>query len=121
MVKIMLIEDDLSMITLLCTLLQMEGFSVAKSKDDSLDKTVAAIKKEQPELILLDVHLHQFSGFELLKQLRSDEILNDIRVLMMSGLDMKEESLKGGADDFILKPYMPDELIGTIHKILSAP
>lgn len=119
MEKIMLIEDDLSMISLLSTLLQMEGFDVAKSKDDSLEKVVAAIKIELPELILLDVHLHQFSGFELLKRLRCDGMIKGVRVLMSSGLDMKEESLQSGADDFILKPYMPDDLIGKIRKLLS--
>jgi len=121
MAKIMLIEDDLSMISLLSTLLQMEGYCVAKSNDHSLDKVVEAIKEEKPELLLLDVHLHQFTGFELLDQLRSDGTLKDVRVLMMSGLDLKEECLQGGADDFILKPYMPDDLIGKIHKVLSTP
>jgi DNA-binding response OmpR family regulator len=119
MVKIMLIEDDKSMIVLLSTLLQMEGYQVSKVNDDSLEQVLESIGKEAPELVLLDVHLHKFSGFDLVTQLRKTSTLAGVKVLMMSGLDMKEECQQKGADDFILKPYMPDDLILKIHQILS--
>jgi DNA-binding response OmpR family regulator len=120
MPKVMLIEDDATMLILLGTLLQMEGFQVAKvAKEETVDDLLSALRREKPDVALLDVHLHQISGFDLLSQLRQDPELKPIRVLMSSGLDCSTECLQAGADDFILKPYMPDELIRRIRQALS--
>ena len=117
--KIMLVEDDATMLSLLQTLLQMEGFKVSQVCADELEEIVLEIRQENPALILIDVHLRQISGLEILKQIRQDDELRDIFVLMSSGMDVGHKCLQAGADGFILKPYMPDELIKKIREIMN--
>jgi DNA-binding response OmpR family regulator len=70
-------------------------------------------------LILLDVHLRNVSGFDLVKGLRQDEQLKTTQVLMASGMELSVECRQAGADGFILKPFMPEELVGKIRNALE--
>jgi len=120
MAKVILIEDDLTMLSLLRTLLEMEGYMVAKLKDEeNITDILATMKLEKPDLALMDVHLPQINGYDLVRHIRKDPELRDMRIIMTSGLDVHEECLKAGANDFILKPYMPDHLIRLIRENLA--
>lgn len=115
MPKVLLIEDDQTMLSLLSTLLQLEGFQVTKVVDDTIVDIYQRIQNEQPDAVLLDVNLRNVNGLDLLKEVRANPAMNHIRFLMSSGIDYKEQCLNNGADGFILKPYMPDELITLIR------
>ncbi len=117
--KILLVEDDPTMLGLLQTLLQMEGFEVAQSKEDELEEIISELRQEKPTLALIDVHLRHINGLDVLKRIRKDAELKDICVLMSSGMDVGDRCLEEGANGFILKPYMPDELIKKIHKLVD--
>lgn len=118
--KIFLIEDDLTMQALLQTYLQFEGFEVMlQNKEEKLDEVVANIRREMPDVVLLDVYLPQVNGFDLLAALREDPELKELRVVMTSGMDFNERCLREGANAFILKPYMPDDLVKTIRRTLG--
>jgi DNA-binding response OmpR family regulator len=117
--KILLVEDDPTMLGLLQTLLQMEGFQVSLANEDGLEEIVSQVRREKPTLALIDVHLRHISGLEVLKRIRQDAELKDMGVLMSSGMDVGDKCLEAGADGFILKPYMPDELIKKIHKLVD--
>jgi len=119
MKKIILVEDDTTMLSLLQTLLQMEGYQVSQVSADELEGIVSEIKSEKPDLALIDVHLRQINGLEIVKQIRQDAGLKDIYVLMSSGMDVGHKCLEAGADGFLLKPYMPDELIKKIQSIMK--
>jgi DNA-binding response OmpR family regulator len=120
MPKVMLIEDDETMLSLLGMYLQLEGFEVAPYNDEEgLENTVSAVRREKPAIVLVDVHLRQFSGFDVLKQIRMNPDLQDIRVLMSSGMDFGSKCLEAGADGFVLKPYMPEELIRLMQHALG--
>jgi two-component system alkaline phosphatase synthesis response regulator PhoP len=116
MTKIMLVEDDATMLSLLATLLDMEGFQVTKV--DKFDKVLDVIKNEEPDVILMDIYLEEVDGLEILKSLRKDEILKGIKVIMSSGMEKEFESAEAGADDFLLKPFMPDELITKVKQLV---
>jgi two-component system response regulator CpxR len=119
MPKIMLIEDDRTMLSLLTILLQMEGFEVCSPTDDRPEDILAAIRMERPDVTLLDVNLRLGNGIDLLSQMRSDVELKAARVIMTSGLNVKHECAQAGADNFLLKPYMPDELIKLVKETLG--
>lgn len=117
----MLIEDDKTMLSLLSTLLKMEGFQVATlGNEKTIEDMLALCRRENPAVAMIDVHLPHVSGIDLLQRLRQEPDLSSIRILMSSGLDRSVACLQAGADDFILKPYMPDELIQRIRRVLSA-
>jgi DNA-binding response OmpR family regulator len=120
MQKVMLIEDDKTMLTLLSTLLKMENFQVVQlTTEQTVDDLIATLRREKPDAALVDVHLQNASGVDLLDRIRKEPDLKTIRILMTSGLDMSYECKKAGADDFILKPYMPDELLQHIRQVLK--
>lgn len=120
--KILLVEDDPTMLDLLSTLFKLEGFQVAFINQDI--GFIDSIKQQSPDLIVMDVHLRlgggiEINGFDLVDEVRSDHILRDLKIIMVSGMDLRIQSNEHGADDFILKPFMPDELIGKIKKLLE--
>jgi len=120
MSKVMLIEDDKTMLTLLSTLLMMEGFQIVQlTTEQTVDDLIATLRREKPDAALVDVHLQHTSGVDLLTRVRQEPDICSIRIIMSSGLDMSAESKMAGADDFILKPYMPDELIQRIRRALK--
>lgn len=118
--RVMLLEDDPSMLSLLHTLLQLEHFEVVSGERESdLPALLEAIRRAQPDMILIDVHLSQVNGLELLKRLRREADTAGIAVIMASGMDMAEECLRAGADAFVLKPFLPDELVREMRQVLA--
>ena len=121
MPKVMLVDDDVTILSLLQTLLELEGFQVLQLNGEGKpDEILGVFHREKPDLVLLDVHLHHISGFDLLHLIRQDEELDSVRILMSSGMELSSKCTQEGADGFILKPYMPDELVKKIQIILSA-
>ena len=112
MAKILLAEDDLTMISLLKTLLKMEGFEVLALDVNS--DVPAAVEREKPQTLFMDVHLGQQSGMQILEAIRKNEDLSDVRVVMTSGLNVKDECLRRGAYAFLMKPFMPDDLLNLL-------
>lgn len=120
MPKVMLIDDDTTILSLLQTLLEFEGFQVIQlNGQGNQDEIMGQIHLEHPDLVLLDVHLHHINGLDLLRLIRQDEGLGSIRVLMSSGMELGSKCTQEGADGFILKPYMPDELVKKIQLMLG--
>jgi DNA-binding response OmpR family regulator len=108
--KVLLAEDDHTMVSLLKTLLSMEGYEVTTLMDkrgDILDN----IRRENPDVMLLDIFLGDENGMDIIRRMRKSPDLKKIRVIMTSGIDKTDECLAAGANDFLLKPYMPEELI----------
>ncbi len=112
MPKVLLAEDDATMVTLLKTLLKMEGFEVVSLDTDA--DVVEAVRRERPDVLLMDVHLSDQNGLDVLESLRKAEGAGRVRVVMTSGLNVEQECLDRGADDFLLKPFMPDHLIAIL-------
>jgi DNA-binding response OmpR family regulator len=119
MPKVLLIEDDKMMTTLLKTLLEIEGFQAGEYNGQEQATLQETLTREKPDLILLDVHLRRVNGFDILQEIRADHRFQNIRVLMTSGMDLRTKCLESGADGFLLKPYMPDDLIRIIQHELS--
>lgn len=114
----MLIEDDPTMVSLLTTLLNLEGFMVQAPTDHQMEGLMSAIIDERPQIALVDVNLRAGSGLDLVREIRHEPDMKDIRILMSSGLNLQQECLQAGADGFIMKPFMPDELIELIRRTI---
>jgi CheY-like chemotaxis protein len=59
----------------------------------------------------MDVHLGKHSGMEILETIRRNKDLADVRIVMTSGLNVQDECIRRGANAFLLKPFMPDDLL----------
>ena len=114
MSRIMLAEDDLTMVQLLKTLLGMEGYQViALGMDEDVFERA---RQDQPDVLLMDVHLPRANGLDVLDQIRASDETKNLPIVMASGLNLASECLQHGANDFLLKPYMPDDLLKLLRK-----
>ena len=115
MLKVMLIEDDPTMVSLLTMLLNLEGYLVKIPRNQHMDGLLKDILLERPQVALVDVNLSYGNGIDLLREIRQEPEIKGTRILMCSGLNLREECIQAGADGFIQKPFMPEELLNLIH------
>lgn len=117
--KILVIEDEEPIQTLVQYNLESDGFKVFLTDDG--EEALAMAEAHQPDLILLDWMLPNMSGIEILRQLRRDPNMRNIPVIMVSARGEEEDRVRGldvGADDYIVKPFSPSELIARIKAVL---
>jgi len=117
--KILVVDDIPLNIELQRTYLTTTGYSVieAHNGEEALEQT----KNEKPDLILLDVMMPKFNGFEVCRILKSDPITHFIPIVMVTALQDVEDKVRGievGADDFITKPFNKMELLARVKSLL---
>ncbi len=100
--------------SLLNTLLEIEGYIVTTFCDISLLQFIEEIKFYKPDVILMDINLKYFNGIEALKLIRKTEPIKHTCVLISSGEYLEPEAIQAGAAGFLLKPYIPDDLLQLI-------
>lgn len=115
MTRILVVEDKDSVVTLLRTLLEREGFAVtvAGTGPDALE----AVRRERPDLVLLDLILPGLDGLEVCRRIREDPLIADLPIIILSGKEEERDKVIGletGADDYITKPFQANELIARI-------
>jgi DNA-binding response OmpR family regulator len=118
--KILLVEDEPVVIELLKIYLEKHGFSIIHVSDgtDALNK----VRGENPALIILDVMIPKLNGFEVCRLMKSDPVLKNIPIIILSALVQKKEietGIRMGADLYMTKPFDNSELLSNIQKLLS--
>jgi CheY-like chemotaxis protein len=114
--KILILEDNAMMRSLLQTLLELENFEV-DCPPFPLNEPIKYIQEKRPDVILMDVNLPGMNGLSILILIRQCEETKDIKVIMSSGSDLKKESMDAGANSYLMKPYMPDDLIQLVKSL----
>lgn len=115
--KILIVDDEQSIVTLLQFNLEQAGFEVISAYDGLEGMRLA--KEEKPDLMILDLMLPQLNGIEVCKQLRQDQI--QIPILMLTAKDDEFDKVLGlelGADDYLTKPFSPREVTARVKAIL---
>lgn len=111
--KILVVDDDKNICELLNIYLKNEGYEVVFAYDGS--EAVTKAKEEKPDLIILDVMMPIINGWEACKLIRQ---FTDVPILMLTALDALENKVQGlniGADDYIVKPFEPMEVLARIN------
>ncbi|WP_305033901.1 response regulator transcription factor [Ammoniphilus sp. YIM 78166] len=117
MEKILVVEDELSISTLLKFNLEKAGYSVLTAMDGREGLEVA--RKESPDFILLDLMLPGMDGMEVCKTLRMEK--NNTPILMLTAKDEELDKILGlelGADDYMTKPFSPREVVARVRAIM---
>jgi len=112
----MVVEDDVSVADLLACLLEAEGFRPVVSHTGTA--ALERLGSTDPDLVLLDLGLPGLPGSEVLRQVRR---ISDVPVIIVSGKDDETERIVGiemGADDYVVKPFSPRELVARIRAVL---
>jgi DNA-binding response OmpR family regulator len=116
--KILIVEDDQTAVKLLKILLEeVHGFKVSIARRGS--EVMPLADQEQPDVFLIDYHLADMDGIELIHALRKSPRFATTPIVMASGLDVEDEAIKAGANSFLTKPYEPDDL-STLFKTLTS-
>lgn len=117
MAKVLIVDDDKTTVMLLKTLLELDGFEIETVGNGSQVRATATAF--QPDIILMDYHLSDMEGIDVLKDLRASGPFMDTPVIMASGLDIEQEAMAAGANKFLVKPFEPDELPGLFNSLIG--
>jgi len=115
--RILIVEDDRATSGLLKTIFEMEGYKTSVCPDP--DRVVEVARRDKPGLIFMDYHLAEQESLSILREIKADEELKGIPVIMTSGLDRSEECRQAGAASFLIKPFRPASLMAEIHAVLD--
>ena len=119
--KILIIEDDKFLRELISQKLLKEGYDIIEAMDG--EKGIEKIKKEQPDLVLLDLILPGIDGFEILAKIKADPKISKIPVIILSNLGQKTDIQKGlemGAVDYLIKAHFtPTEIVEKIRQVIK--
>jgi len=111
--KVLVVDDDKNICELLKLYLNKEGFETYFAYDGS--EAVTSAKENEPDIIILDVMMPVINGWEACKLIRQ---FSDVPIIMLTALDTTENKVQGlniGADDYIVKPFEPVEVIARIN------
>lgn len=119
--KVLLVDDDVELVELMTKVLEEDGRFEIRTANTGFDAGML-VKEYRPDMIVLDVMLPDINGKEVCHRVRSDNTLEDVRILCISGMveEDKIADLKlSGADDFLHKPFEIEQLIDRICALLE--
>jgi two-component system phosphate regulon response regulator PhoB len=117
--KILVIEDEADILDLVEYNLQREGYRVTGCLDG--EQGLQQVRKEDPDLVILDLMLPGMDGIEICRQLKGDKLTRAIPVIMLTAKAEETDVILGlgvGADDYVTKPFRPKELIARVQAVL---
>ncbi len=120
--EILCIDDDVGIIELVQLIMQRDGFSVRGASSGA--EGLSAMRSEMPDVVLLDIMMPEMDGWETYKRIKADPTLKDVPVVILTARNSSFEEViareRAGVDDYITKPFTPQELRVRIKKVLSA-
>ncbi len=118
--KILIADDEPNILISLEFLMKREGYEVSVARDGI--EALAAIVATRPDLVLLDVMMPGKTGFEVCQEVRAQDALRDIRILMLTAKGRDTDVAKGlalGADAYVTKPFSTRELVQKVRSMLE--
>jgi two-component system OmpR family response regulator len=120
-VDVLIAEDEPSILESLDFILRRAGWSIASVTDG--DAVLAALRRDRPKVLVLDIMLPRRSGFDVLKQVRADDALRTMPVLILTAKGQAKDRRTAeelGADGFITKPYANAEVVDEVRRLIGA-
>ncbi|MFA5316463.1 MAG: response regulator [Dehalococcoidales bacterium] len=119
--RILVVDDEPDIMDVATVRLKHLGYEIIPAVD--AEEALAFLQKDVPDLVLLDLLLPKMQGDELCKMLKSDDRYKDIPIIIFTASAIRPslpENIKAmGADDCILKPFDPEELLGKVKKFIG--
>ncbi|QXF35121.1 phosphate regulon transcriptional regulatory protein PhoB [Photorhabdus luminescens] len=117
--RILVVEDEAPIREMVCFVLEKNGYQPVEAED--FDSALACLSEPYPDLVLLDWMLPGGSGLQIIKQMKRNNNIRDIPVMMLTARGEEEDRVRGlevGADDYITKPFSPKELVARVKAVL---
>lgn len=119
--KILCIEDEPEMIDLIRLILERRGFKVQGAAGGV--EGIRLVREQHPDLVLLDLMMPDMDGWEVYQQMKADEATRDIPVIVVTAKAQSIDRVLGlhiaKVDDYISKPFSPQELLASVEKVFS--
>jgi len=118
--RIVVADDDLDILDLVVFKLNQAGFDTVAVTDG--ESALAAIEAEPPRLAILDITMPGMSGIEVLRQVRANETISDLDVILLTARARDSDVDTGfavGASDYVIKPFSPKELLQRVNAVLA--
>jgi twitching motility two-component system response regulator PilH len=116
---ILVVDDSPTELRLITGTLQGKGYNIITAADG--DQALERAEKEKPRLVLLDIVMPKKNGFQVCRQLKSNALTKDIKVILISSKNQETDKLWGmkqGADDYMTKPFKDDDLLASVAKLM---
>lgn len=116
--SVLIVEDEVAIVTMLRYNLEREGFRVYSTGDG--EEAVTMVKEYHPDIVVLDWMLPSMTGIEICKQIRWHQDTKNIPIIMLSARGEESDRIRGldvGADDYMVKPFSPSELVARIKAV----
>jgi DNA-binding response OmpR family regulator len=120
-VDILIAEDEPSILESLDFILRRAGWSIASVTDG--DAVISTLRKATPKVLVLDVMLPKRSGFDVLKQIRADDALRDLPVLILTAKGQAKDRRTAeelGANGFVTKPYANADVVDEVRRLIGS-
>lgn len=117
--QILIAEDEPAQAEVLKYNLEAAGFTVRLAPDGA--EALTQIEEDRPDLLVLDWMLPEVSGIEICRRLRKNDATRDLPIIMLTARGEEDDRIRGldvGADDYMVKPYSPGELVARINAVL---
>lgn len=117
--RILVVEDEAAIREMVCFVLEQNGFQPIEAED--YDRAVKKLREPWPDLILLDWMLPGGSGLQFIRHIKREALTRDIPVVMLTARGEEEDRVRGletGADDYIVKPFSPKELVARMNAVM---
>lgn len=118
--RILIVDDDATILRLMCEILSHQGYRFETATNGL--EAISKVKEFSPDLIFMDVRMPVMDGYESLRRIKADETISHIPIVMVTGLGDRESKIKGlalGAQDFISKPVDSTELVLRAENLLK--
>ncbi|MDT3381633.1 response regulator transcription factor [Labrys portucalensis] len=118
--KVLICDDDPLLLELMEFRLQAKGYDVVKAVDGA--EALSRVGGERPDIVVLDAMMPKSDGFEVLARIKNDPDLSAIPVVMLTARKGEKDivsALEKGADDYLVKPFIPEELLARLARLVS--
>jgi DNA-binding response OmpR family regulator len=120
--NVLIADDEQNIVISLQYLMKREGHAVSVARDGR--EALAAIQRDRPDLVLLDVMMPGLSGFDVCQAVRADPALAGVKILLLTAKGRDTDLAKGlalGADAYMTKPFSTQELAARVRALLESP
>ena len=117
--RILVVEDETAIREMICFVLEQNGFQPIEAED--YDSALSFLIDPYPDLVLLDWMIPGGSGLQVIKQMKRESNTRDIPIIMLTAKGEEEDKVQGletGADDYVIKPFSPKQLVARVKAIL---
>jgi len=117
--NVLIVEDEPPLVELLSYNLEKAGFQAQVARDG--DEALLAVEERRPDLVLLDWMLPYVSGIEICRRIRRNPETRDLPIILLTARGEEDDRIRGldaGADDYVVKPFSPSELVARVRAVL---